>query len=115
MVIYLVGLQLLRLIHQIRLKELLSQKVQYLMATNSLDMNAHSKIFSIDDSNFLNNISLKERNSYNKKVSFDQDLIESLEKEPEDLSTWTLIKQIQFLKDNKLELRMFLRLSFISD
>ena len=48
-----------------------------------------------------------ERNYYNKTVSFDQDLIESLEKEPEDLSTWTLIKQIEFLSDNKLRSSVF--------
>ena len=66
-----------------------------------------SEIFSIDDSNFINNISLKERNYYNKTVSFDQDLIDSLEKEPEDLSTWTLIKQIEFLSDNKLRSGIF--------
>ena len=73
---------------------------------NSIDMN-NSEIFSIDDSNFIDNISLKQRNYYNKTVSFDQDLIDSLEKEPEDLSTWTLIKQIEFLSDNKLRSGVF--------
>ena len=73
---------------------------------NSLDMN-DSEIFSIDDSKFIDNISLKERNYYNKTVSFDQDLIDSLEKEPEDLSTWTLIKQIEFMSDNKLRSSVF--------
>jgi lipopolysaccharide export system permease protein len=73
---------------------------------NSLEM-TDSEIFSIDDSNFIDNISFKERNYYNKTVSFDQDLIDSLEKEPEDLSTWTLIKQIEFLSDNKLRSGVF--------
>ena len=73
---------------------------------NSLDMSG-SEIFSIDGSSFFDGISLKERNSYNKTVSFDQDLVESLEKEPEDLSTWTLIKQIRFLSDNKLRSGIF--------
>ena len=73
---------------------------------NSLDMSG-SKIFSINDSNVFENISLKERNSYNKTVSFDQDLIDSLEKEPKDLTTWTIIKQIQFLSDNKLRSVVF--------
>lgn len=73
---------------------------------NSIDM-SNSEIFSIDDSNFIDNISLKERNYYNKTVSFDQDLIDSLQKEPEDLSTWTLIKQIEFLSDNKLRSGVF--------
>jgi len=73
---------------------------------NSLEM-TDSEIFSIDGSSFSDDISLKERNSYNKTVSFDQDLIESLEKEPEDLSTWTLVKQIRFLSDNKLRSGVF--------
>ena len=73
---------------------------------NSLDMSG-SEIFSIDGSIFFDGISLKERNSYNKIVSFDQDLIESLEKEPEDLSTWTLFKQVRFLSDNKLRSGVF--------
>jgi lipopolysaccharide export system permease protein len=73
---------------------------------NSLDMSG-SKIFSINDSSVFDNISLKEHNSYNKKVSFDQDLIDSLKKEPKDLTTWTIIKQIQFLSDNKLRSGVF--------
>jgi len=73
---------------------------------NSLDM-SDSEIFTIDDSGFFENISLKERNSYNKIVSFDQDLIDSLEKEPKDLSTWTLIKKIKFLSENKLRSGVF--------
>ena len=73
---------------------------------NSLDMSG-SQIFSIDGSSFIDGISLKDRNSYNKTVSFDQDLIDSLEKEPEDLSTWTLIKEIEFLSDNKLRSGVF--------
>jgi lipopolysaccharide export system permease protein len=68
---------------------------------NSLDM-SRTEIFSISDEGFFDNISLKESNSYNKKVSFDQDLIDSLERKPKDLTTWTIIKQIQFLSDNKL-------------
>ena len=51
--------------------------------------------------------SLKERNSYNKTVSFDQDLIDSLKKEPDELTTWNIIKQIQFLSDNKLRSGVF--------
>ena len=73
---------------------------------NSLDMSG-TEIFSIDDSSVFDNISLKERNSYNKTVSFDQDLIDSLEKDSKDLTTWTIIKQIQFLSDNKLRSEVF--------
>ena len=77
-----------------------------IFAGDSLDMSG-SEIFSIEDSGFFDKISLKERNSYDKTVSFDQDLIDSLEKEPEDLSTLTLVKQIQFLSDNKLRSSVF--------
>jgi len=73
---------------------------------DSLNMN-DSEIFSIDESSSFDKISIKERNSYDKKVSFDRDLIDSLEKEPENLSTWTLIKQIRFLSDNKLRSGVF--------
>ena len=73
---------------------------------NSLDMSG-TDIFSISDESFIDNISLKERNSYNKTVSFDQDLIDSLKKKPKDLTTWTIIKQIQFLSDNQLRSEVF--------
>jgi len=73
---------------------------------SSLDMSS-SEIFSVDGSGSFESISLKERNSYDKTVSFDQDLIGSLEKEPEDLSSWTLFKQIRFLSDNKLRSGIF--------
>jgi len=73
---------------------------------NSLDMSG-SEIFSINESSSFDRISLKERNSYEKTVSFDRDLISSLKKEPEDLSTWTLFKQIRFLSDNKLRSGVF--------
>ena len=73
---------------------------------NSINM-SDSEIFSINDSGSFESISLRERNSYDKTVSFDQDMIESLEKEPEDLSTLTLIKQIRFLSENKLRSGVF--------
>jgi len=72
----------------------------------SLKMN-NTEIFSIDGSKEIDDISLKERNSYNKTVSFDQDLIDSLKKEPEELTTLNIIKQIQFLSDNKLRSVIF--------
>ena len=64
----------------------------------SLEMDK-AEIFSINASKEIDEISLKEPNSYNKTVSFDQDLIDSLKKEPEDLTTWNIIKQIQFLSE----------------
>jgi lipopolysaccharide export system permease protein len=72
----------------------------------SLNLN-ETDIFSINSKNKFESISLKESNLFNKNVAFDQDLIASLEKEPKDLSTWTIIKQIQFLTDNKLRAEIF--------
>jgi len=66
-----------------------------------------AEIFSINASKEIDDISLKERNSYNKTVSFDQVLIDSLKKEPDELTTWNIIKQIQFLSDNKLRSGIF--------
>ena len=64
-------------------------------------------IFSINGPKDIDDISLKERNSYNKIVSFDQDLIDSLKKEPDELTTWNIIKQIQFLSNNKFRSGIF--------
>jgi lipopolysaccharide export system permease protein len=66
-----------------------------------------TNIFSINSRNIFEDINTKERNLYKKIVAFDQDLIDSLEKEPKDLSTFRIIKQIQFLKDNKLRANIF--------
>ena len=73
---------------------------------SSLDMSSN-EIFTISNQGFFDSISLKERNSYNKTVSFDHDLVESIEKEPKDLTILTIIKQIQFLSDNKLRSGVF--------
>ena len=72
----------------------------------SLSLN-ETDIYSISEKNKFENIDLKERNTYSKSVAFDQDLITSLEKEPKDLSTYTIIKQIQFLTENKLRASVF--------
>jgi lipopolysaccharide export system permease protein len=66
-----------------------------------------TNIFTINALNEFENISFKGLDSYNQIVTFDQDLIDGLEKEPKDLSTYTIIKQIQFLKDNKLRAGVF--------
>jgi len=73
---------------------------------NSINLN-ETDIFSVNYNDTFENISLKERNSYDKNVAFDQELIDSLEKEPKDLSTFTIFKQIQFLTENKLRARVF--------
>jgi lipopolysaccharide export system permease protein len=72
----------------------------------SLNLN-EANIFSINTKDKFENISLKERFEYKKGVAFDQDLIASFEKEPEELSTFTIIKQIQFLTENKLRAGVF--------
>jgi len=72
----------------------------------SLEMDK-TEIFSIDVSNEIDEISIKEPNSYKKTVSFDQDLIDSLKKEPGELTTWNIWKQIKFLSDNKLRSGVF--------
>jgi len=66
-----------------------------------------TNVFSINSANLFDEISLKERNLYKKRVAFDQDLIDSLEKEPKDLTTFTILKQIEFLTDNKLRAEVF--------
>jgi lipopolysaccharide export system permease protein len=66
-----------------------------------------TNIYSINSINRFDDISLKKRNSYIKRVAFDQDLINSLEKEPKDLTTLTIIKQIKFLTDNRLRAEVF--------
>jgi len=68
---------------------------------------SETDIFSIDEQNKFENIVSKKRNLYNKNVAFDHDLIASLEKEPKDLSIWTIINQIQFLSENKLRSDVF--------
>ncbi len=90
-----------------------SNKIERVVKSNSAifdgqNINMDStNIFSIDSTNSLDDIDLKERNFYKKRVAFDQDLIDSLEKEPKDLTTFTILKQIEFLTDNKLRAEVF--------
>jgi len=63
----------------------------------------NTDIFSVDNDSNFNVVSHKKRNSYNQSVSFDQDLINSLRKEPRELTTWNIFKHMQFLNDNKLK------------
>jgi len=83
-----------------------SENVKFDEINKSLEMDK-AEIFSIDGSNEIDSISLKERNSYNKIVSFDKNLIDSLKKDPEDLTGWNIYKQIRFLSDNKLRSEIF--------
>jgi len=67
----------------------------------------NTDIFTIDSSTNFDIISYERRNFYNQSVSFDQDLIDSLRKEPHELTTWNIFKQIQFLTENKLNADIF--------
>ena len=78
------------------MREFLNLKVQYLMVNHLIWI--QQIFFSIDSTNLLDNIALKEHNLYKKQVAFDQDLIASFEKEPKDLTTLTIVKQIQFFE-----------------
>jgi len=72
----------------------------------SINLN-ETDIFSINLNNKYEDISLKERNLYTKRVAFNESLINSLEKKPKDLSTLTIINQIEFLTENKLRAGAF--------
>ena len=66
----------------------------------------NADIFSITNDDNYENIGF-EQNSYKKGVAFDQDLIASLEREPKDIPTIMIIKQIHFLTENKLRAGVF--------
>ena len=66
-----------------------------------------ASIYSINETNLKGAISFEKKDSYKQMVSFDKDLIESLKKHPEDLTTWKIFKQIQFLSENKLRSGLF--------
>jgi lipopolysaccharide export system permease protein len=90
-----------------------SNKIERVVESKSAIFNGQhinmdsTNIFSIKSTNLFDDIDFKERNSYNKRVAFDQDLIDSLEKKPKDLTTSTIVNQLQFLKDNKLRADVF--------
>jgi len=84
-----------------------SNKIETIIIAESANLDGTSivmnntNIISINEINGSVEITSKKRNSYNKTISFDQDLIDSLKKEPKELTTWNIIKQIQFLSKNK--------------
>jgi lipopolysaccharide export system permease protein len=90
-----------------------SKKIERVVKSKSAVFNGQTlnmdttNIFSINSLNLFDEIALKERNFYKKRVAFDQDLIDSLEKDPKDLTTYTILKQIEFLTDNKLRAEVF--------
>ena len=84
-----------------------SNKIDTIITSESANFDGTSlamenaNIVSIDEINSSAEITSKKRNNYNKTVSFDQDLIDSLKKEPKELTTWNIYKKIQFLSKNK--------------
>jgi lipopolysaccharide export system permease protein len=67
----------------------------------NIQMN-NANIYKINNDKNINNIDKEYRKKINRPVSFDKELIEDLKKSPEDLTTWKIIKQINYLSDNKL-------------
>ena len=85
-----------------------SNKIETIITSESADFDGsttlamkNANIISINEINNSIEITSKKRNNYNKIVSFDQDLIESIKKEPKELTTRKIYKHIQFLDDNK--------------
>ena len=85
-----------------------SNKIETIITSESADFDGsttlamkNANIISINEINNSIEITSKKRNNYNKIVSFDQDLIEGLKKEPKELTTRKIYKHIQFLDDNK--------------
>ncbi|CAC9984533.1 permease YjgP/YjgQ family protein [uncultured Gammaproteobacteria bacterium] len=61
-----------------------------------------AKHYQFSQNDKFTKIQSKDIQKYSVKVSFDQTLVEALEKEPNELSSWELYKQISFLADNNL-------------
>jgi lipopolysaccharide export system permease protein len=85
-----------------------SNKIETIITSESADFDGsttlamkNANIISLNEINNSIEITSKKRNNYNKIVSFDQDLIETIKKEPKELTTRKIYKHIQFLDDNK--------------
>ena len=61
-----------------------------------------SDTYQIDTSNPIAMIEKQRLKKYITEVAFDQELIQSLKKEPKALSTWQLFRQVRFLSNNDL-------------
>ena len=61
-----------------------------------------SNSYQFDSSQIFTKIDRQELQKYTTKVAFDQELIQSLKKEPKSLSTWQLFKRVRFLSGNQL-------------
>jgi lipopolysaccharide export system permease protein len=61
-----------------------------------------SDAYQIDTSKKIAILDEQELQKHTIEVAFDQDLIQSLKKEPKALSTWQLFRQVRFLSNNDL-------------
>ena len=88
-------------------------EIEAVITSDSANFNVDSLVFGntdillIDSCSNSEKISYEKRNSYSQSVSFDQDLIDSLRKEPQELTTWSIYKRIQFLSENKLNAAIY--------
>jgi len=92
-----------------KISKVMTSEVAELLISNgvkSLEMDK-AEIFSIDGSKEFDSISLEEGIPYRQIVSFDQDLIDSLIKEPEEMTLVNIYKQKRFLSENKLRSRIY--------
>ncbi len=85
-----------------------SNKIETIITSESVDFVGtttlamkNANIISLNEIDNSIEITSNKRNNYNKIVSFDRDVIESLKKEPKELTTRKIYKHIQFLDDNK--------------
>jgi len=62
----------------------------------------HSNTYQIDTSEKIAILDKQTLQKYTTEVAFDQELIQSLKKEPKALSTWQLFRQVRFLSSNDL-------------
>lgn len=64
-------------------------------------------IYKINNLKNIDNIETENVKKTSKSVSFDKELIDDLKKSPEDLTTWKIFKQIEYLSDNNLRSDFF--------
>jgi len=86
--------------------ELILQSDKAMFDKNNLKLKEASG-YSLSKNNNTISIAPVKHNLYNAKVLFDQDLINDLKKDPYELSSWDLYKQIHFLNSNNLSASAF--------
>lgn len=77
-----------------------------LFDNNNLNLKK-TKYYKFSQSDKFSKIQSKNIQKHSAKVSFDQTLIQALEKKPNELSSWDLYQYIDFLKNNNLKSNTF--------